>query len=332
MLLWLAFLACTSAIVYSGTKLSKYGDIIAEKTGLGRTWIGVVLMASVTSLPELVTGISSVTVMDVPNIAVGNVIGACIFNMLTLALLDAMCRPMPISAKAHHGHVLSAGFGVLLLCIASFGLFFRDKFFSLGWLGGYTVLFMVVYFIAMRLLYYYEKRQIAAFIKEMAAELKYQHISARSTIANYVLNAAVVIVAAVFLPKIGEGLAESTGLGQTVVGTLLIALSTTLPELTVSISAVKMDAIDLAIGNLFGSNIFNVFILALDDVFFTKGPLFAFSDPAHIVSALSAIAMTSVAIIGLTYRADKKPSVLAWDSIGIMLIYVANLFFLFMPR
>jgi len=61
MLFWLGFIVCTSLIVYSGTKLAKYGDIIAEKTGLGRTWIGVVLMASVTSLPELVTGISSVT-------------------------------------------------------------------------------------------------------------------------------------------------------------------------------------------------------------------------------------------------------------------------------
>ncbi|MBI5640521.1 MAG: sodium:calcium antiporter, partial [Nitrospirae bacterium] len=71
LLLWLAFIACTAVIVYSGTKLSKYGDIIAEKTGLGRTWIGVVLMASVTSLPELVTGISSVTYAGVPDIAVG---------------------------------------------------------------------------------------------------------------------------------------------------------------------------------------------------------------------------------------------------------------------
>ena len=99
-----------------GTRLSKYGDIIAEKTGLGRTWIGVVLMASVTSLPELVTGIGSVTYADVLDIAVGNILGACIFNMVTLSLLDAIYRPMPISAKAHHGHVLSASFGILLRC------------------------------------------------------------------------------------------------------------------------------------------------------------------------------------------------------------------------
>src|SRR4030067_3205294 len=107
MLLWLGFIICTSLIVYSGTKLSKYGDIIAEKTGLGRAWIGVVLMASVTSLPELVTGISSVTYAGAPDIAAGDILGRCVFNMLILAILDSIYRSMPISAKAHHGHVLS---------------------------------------------------------------------------------------------------------------------------------------------------------------------------------------------------------------------------------
>lgn len=93
MLLWIAFLVCTSVIVYAGSRLSKYGDIIAEKTGLGRTWIGVVLMASVTSLPELVTGISSVTYANVPDIAVGDILGSCVFNMLIISFLDALHRP-----------------------------------------------------------------------------------------------------------------------------------------------------------------------------------------------------------------------------------------------
>ena len=117
-----------------------------------------------------------------------------------------------------------------------------------------------------------------------------------------VLMQLVVIIAATFLPKIGEGIAETTGLGQTFVGNIFIAISTSFPEVVVSMSAVKIDAIDLAIGNLFGSNIFNIFILAIDDIFFTKGPLLSFVNPNHIISALSAIAMTTIAIVGLTYR------------------------------
>ena len=99
MLLWVEFIACTVAIVFAGARLSRYGDIIAEKTGLGRTWIGVVLLATVTSLPELVTGISSVTYAGFPDIAVGDVLGSCVFNLLILAILDAMYKPMPISAR-----------------------------------------------------------------------------------------------------------------------------------------------------------------------------------------------------------------------------------------
>jgi cation:H+ antiporter len=332
MFLWIAFIICTTVIIYAGTRLSKYGDIIAEKTGLGRTWIGVVLMASVTSLPELVTGISSVTYADVPDIAVGDVLGSCVFNMFIISFLDAMHRPTPISSRAHHGHVLSAGFGILLLSIAATGLFFGNRILPLGWIGPYTLFFVVIYFIAMRLVYFYEKKQISAFMKEMAIELKYGKVPTKTAVVNYSINAIIVIMAAIFLPKIGEGIAEATGLGQTFVGNIFIAVSTSFPEVVVSISAVKMGAIDLAIGNLFGSNIFNIFILALDDVFFTKGPLLSFASQNHIISALSAIAMTTIAIIGLTYRTEKKPLLLAWDSIGILLVYVINLMLLYMMR
>ncbi len=332
MLLWIAFIVCTSVIVYAGTRLSRYGDIVAEKTGLGRTWIGVVLMASVTSLPELVTGISSVTYADVPDIAVGNITGACIFNMVTLAILDIMHQPAPISAKAHHGHVLSAAFGILLLSITVMGIFSGDYVLHLGWVGIYTPLFIIIYFSAMRLVYYYEKRKISEFIKEMALEMQYKEISTKTAIINYGINAACIIIAAVFLPEIAKGIAETTGLGQTFVGTIFVAISTTLPELTVSISAVKIGAIDLAIGNLFGSNIFNIFILSLDDVFFTKGPLLSYASQNHIISALSAIIMTSIAVIGLTYRAEKKFLFISWDSIAILLIYFMNLAILYMLR
>ncbi len=332
MLFWLGFILCTSVIVYSGTKLSKYGDIIAEKTGLGRAWIGLVLMASVTSLPELVTGISSVTYAGVPDIAVGDVLGSCVFNMLIIAILDAIYRIMPISAKAHQGHILSAGFGIILLSIVGISLFLGKSISPLGWIGPYSLLFVIIYFIAIKLVFSYEKRQIAAYMKEMAVELKYKDISTKTAIVNYSVNAVVVIIAATFLPKIGEGIAETTGLGQTFVGNIFIAISTSLPELVVSLSAVKIDAIDLAIGNLFGSNIFNILILAIDDIFFIKGPLLSFVNPNHIISALSAVAMTTIAIIGLTYRAEKKPLLLAWDSIGIVMVYIINLMVLYSIR
>lgn len=325
MLLWLAFILCTAAIVYAGSRLSRYGDIIAEKTGLGRTWIGVVLMAAVTSLPELVTGASSVTYADVPDIAVGDVVGSCVFNMLILAFLDSVYRPMPISSKAQHGHTLAAGFGILLLSLAVLGLFLPRQAFYFGWIGIYSIFFIVVYFFAMRMIYTHEKRQLAQFLKHAAIELQYEKISTGSAVRNYAVNAVIVIFAAMFLPKIGEGIAAATGLGQSFVGAVFIALATSLPEVVVSLAAVKMGAIDLAIGNLFGSNIFNVLILGIDDLLYVKGPLLSLSSRNHAIPALIAIMMTAVAIIGLTYRAEKKSLPIAWDSVAIVLLYLISL-------
>ncbi|HAS52628.1 MAG: sodium:proton exchanger [Nitrospirae bacterium GWC2_57_13] len=329
MTLWTGFIACTVLIVYSGMNLSKYGDILAEKTGLSRTWIGVVLMAAVTSLPELITGISSVAVVGVPEIAAGDVFGSCVFNMLILAVLDAISRPMPLYTKAHTGHVLSAGFGILLIGVAAVGLFAQEAMPAIGWIGSTSFLIIALYLAAMRMVYSYEKRQIAAFIKERAEELKYETIATRSAVLWYVLNAVVVIVAATFLPGIGEGIAERTGLGQTFVGNIFIALSTSLPEVVVSVAALRIGAVDLAIGNLLGSNIFNIFILALDDLFFLDGPLLTSVSTSHGISALSAIMMTSLAVIGLVYRAEKKRMVLSWHSVGMIMVYMGNMLLLF---
>ncbi len=333
MLLWLGFIACAAVIVYSGTRLSKYGDIIAEKTGLGRAWIGIVLMASVTSLPELVTGITSVTYANVPDIAVGDVLGSCVFNMFILAFLDAFYKPMPISTKANQGHVLSAGFGILLLSSVALSLYAHNYIPSIYWIGLYSLFNFMIYILAMRLIFYYEKRQISKYLEEVAIETVYDDISTGNAILHYTINAIFVIAAAVFLPGIGKGIAEITGLGQTFVGNIFIAMSTSLPEVVVSFAAIKMGIIDLAVGNLLGSNVFNVLILALDDFFFTRGPILSFAAPHHIISAVSAVAMTAIAIIGLTYRTEKKPFYfMAWDSLGIVAIFIVNLMLLYRMR
>jgi cation:H+ antiporter len=90
MMLWLAFALCAAAILVAGTQLSRYGDEIARLTGLGGTWIGMVLLATVTSLPELMTGLSAVTMAGAPEVAVGDVLGSCVFNLAMIALLDVL--------------------------------------------------------------------------------------------------------------------------------------------------------------------------------------------------------------------------------------------------
>jgi cation:H+ antiporter len=196
MLIWLQLIACTVVILFAGTKLSKYGDIIAEKTGLGRTWIGVALMASVTSLPELITGVSSVALFDLPNIAAGDALGSCMFNILIIALLDFRGGAAPISSQAHQGQVLTAAYGILLLGLVSMAIVAGTKIPGVGWIGLYSVVFLLIYLGAMRMVFLYEKRRLAETPQAAEEEMRYGHISEARAFAMYALNAALVIGAA----------------------------------------------------------------------------------------------------------------------------------------
>jgi cation:H+ antiporter len=330
--IWLQFIACTAVILFAGTKLSKYGDVIAEKTGMGRTWVGLVLMASVTSLPELITGVSSVTVYDLPNIAAGDVFGSCMFNILIIALLDYKIDAAPISAQAHQGQVLTAAFGILLLGLAALCLVAGSRVPAIGWIGIYSPLLLALYLVAMRMAFLYERRRIAEFIADVAEEAQYQDISRRRAFTIYAVNALIVIGAATYLPHIGDRIAEMTGLGRTFAGSIFIALTTSLPELVVSFVAVRMGAVDLAVGNLFGSNLFNLGILAMDDILYTKGPLLTQVSGNHLITVVAAITMTAIAVIGLTYRAGRKFFFLSADSFGIGVVYVIAIWLLYLTR
>lgn len=320
MIVWLWFVGLSAVILVAGTNISKYGDIIAEKSGLGRTWIGAILIASVTSLPELITGVSSVAIFNVPNIAVGDVLGSCLFNLLLVALLDAMSSRVPAVTRSAPGHSLVAAFGVLTLGIVSFSIVAGASLPALGWIDISTFVIFGVYLLAMRLSFIYERRQ--ANVGLGVVEAVYGHISARRASILYAANGLFIIAAAAYLPFVGAEIVSMTGLGAAFVGSLFIALTTSLPEIVVTVSAARLGAIDLAFGNLLGSNLFNLAILAVDDVFYRQGELLASVTMSQLTIALAAIGMTAVVIIALAYRPTAKRLPLSWDAIGLVAIYV----------
>lgn len=327
LLVWAQYLACGAAILVAGTYLSKYGDAVAEATGLGRTWIGVILMASVTSLPELITGMSSVAVFAVPNIAVGDILGSCMFNLLLLALVDALCRARSASSQAEPGHVLSAALGGLLLGLVALSIVADPHLPTIGWVGVTSLLAIALYGVAMRLIYQHERRHEVPVIAHVDGQQGARK-GTRAIFLWFALNAAVIVVVATYLPHVGAQLASVTGLGTTFVGNLFIATSTSLPEVVVSIAAVRMGAIDLAYGNLLGSNLINVAILGVDDVFFRPGVLLVDITHAQLLIAIAAMTMSAIVVIGLVYRAEKKRWPLAWDAIGLVAVYIAALLLL----
>lgn len=330
MIVWLQLAICLAVIGVAGWRLSRYGDILAEKTGLSGSWIGLILLATATSLPELVTGISAVTVAGAPDIAVGNVLGATVFNLAFLVMLDAMYRRESLYTRAAQGHILSAALGALIIGFAGFSLLLDRVGFSpaLGHVGLYTPLLALIYLATMRVVYQYERHTLAEFTEAAAA--RYPDITLGRAWAGYLTAAAAIAAAGVWLPFVAKDLAELMGWGQSFVGTLLVAAITTAPEAAVTLSALRIGAVDMAIANLLGSNLFNIAILAVDDVFYTSGPLLAAVSPSHALTALTAVMMSALVIAGLIYRPRGRTVLgLSWISIGLFLLYLLNTWFLY---
>ncbi len=329
--IWLSLFACLAVIGVAGVRLSRYGDIIAEKSGLSRGWIGLVLLASVTSLPELVTGLTSVTVANVPDIAVGDVMGSCVFNLLIIVVLDFLYRKESVYTRARQGNVLSAGYGIALIGFAGFNLLlYRDNaFLSVGHIGLYTPVILLLYLLAMRSLYRYEREKMSEYVEERV-EL-HPEMSLKQAIQGYAMASVVVIAAGVWLPYIAKDLAAVMAWEQSFVGTLFVAAVTSAPEVVVTIAALRIGAVDLAIGNLFGSNLFNIAILAIDDLAYLPGPLFADVSIAHAASAFSAMMMSGLAVVGLVLRPVSRVfRTVSWISLLLLVIYLLNILFLYL--
>lgn len=330
MLLWLQLLLCLTVIGYAGYFLSRYGDIIAEKSGVSASWVGLILLSTATSLPELVTGISAVTFADAPNIAVGDVMGSTVFNLAILVMLDALYRRETLYSRAAQGHILSASLGAILIAFAGFSLLLdRAGMSPAFWhVGLYSPFILLVYLVAMRAVYSYERRTLSEFV-EASAE-RYPGVTLRSAVKGYAQAAAAVVLAGSWLPFVAKDISEMMGWGQSFVGTLLVAAVTSAPEAAVTISALRIGALDMAIANLLGSNLFDIIILAVDDLFYTKGPLLAHVDASHALTAFTAMMMSALVIVGLVFRPQGRTMLgLTWISLGLFLLYILNTWVLF---
>jgi cation:H+ antiporter len=326
---WLKFFFCLALIGVSGTQLSRYGDVLAEKTGLGRTWLGLVLLAAITSLPESSTGVSAVLWVNAPNITVGDLLGSCLFNLFILAVVDLLYPPSPVLTAADRGHLLAGSFTVVMLTVTIMGTLapLPTAGITLGHIGLSTPILLVCYLGAMRVIYRYQRRQRLAYLQEHQEELVYADISLGKTVLMFSLAALVVVGAGIWIPKVAVELATFMGWHQTLVGTIFVAASTSMPELVVTLGALRLGAVDLAVGNLLGSNLVNLALLGVMDILYFKGPLLRAVSHNNASTGLMAILMTSIACAELVYRPPKKA--LRLVSLGAFLLaflFAANIF------
>jgi cation:H+ antiporter len=321
---WLIFVASSILLVLAATKLAEYGEVIAVRTRLGGLFVGTLLLAGATSLPELLTTISSID-QGAPNLAAGNLLGSCMFNMLVLALLDLINRQARILRRVAMRHALSAGLAILLLGMTAFFLL-ADIGATIGWVGVDSLLLVASYVVGVRLI---QSNNLAGSgVPEAGGEIEGVPTLHRGLL-GFAGAAAVLVIVTPWLVRSSKEIAEITGLSTGFVGTALLALVTSLPELVTTIAAVRLGAFDMAVGNLFGSNAFNIFALGLTDLFFLPGRFLGAIDPAFALVALLGLLLTGLGLMGNLARVERRLLFIETDALIIIVVYFAGMWFLY---
>jgi predicted AlkP superfamily pyrophosphatase or phosphodiesterase/Ca2+/Na+ antiporter len=333
--LGLRFVVAAVVVIVAGTVLARSGDVIAARTRLGGVWVGSVFLALATSLPEIVTDLAAVRLGAI-DLAVGDLFGSSMANMLILSLVSLVPGGADVFRRTTLDHVLYACLAIILTMMAAGTILIRSTA-SVAGMGAGSLVILVVYAVASRAAFRHSRvAQEAGVTIEMssapggAAVPSATHADGNTPTLQragltFLAAAAVIVMAAPQFAHAAEGIATLTGVGSTFVGTWLVGLSTSLPELVTSLAAVRLRAYDLAVGNLFGSNALNMIIFAGLDLAHPAAPVLSVADPAHVLTAMVAVILMAVAIGTLALRSKRVERAVEPGSLLLVMGYVLGI-------
>jgi len=332
-MVWVSFLVCLGIVLFAGTKAARYADIIAEKTGLGRIWIGMLLLSVVTSMPELITSVSAAALVKVPDLSLGTLLGSCIFNLSIIAVLDIFSRGTPVLSRVSQSHVFGAVMGIILAGIVGASILIGDSITALniGILGLPSIALILVYLIGTRILFLREKRASEAKdAKHQEEPLLYAGTRISVIWAKFSIAAIAIIGSGIWLSYIGDEISMVTGWGTTFVGSMLLAITTSMPELVVALAALKIGGVELSVANILGANMLDITYIGIMDFLYNEAPILSSVSSSHLITIGLLIGMDLVVIAGLKLPAKKKTfRIVSWYSIFILGMYIYGAWGLF---
>ena len=315
---WFVFLLSATGIILAGIRLAPYGEAIGRRTGIGQGWIGLLFLATLTSIPEMTTTVTG-AMIDVPNIALGNAFGSNLFNVVIILVLDVLLLGSgPFLLKVRSYHVLSGSIAILLTLLAALGIVIRSP---LTWLGisPFSWLILFGYIAGVFILFHAEKKQV-----ELKAETDVP-MSLQKAILGFAICAIVVVVSGIFLIRSTKEISLATGLSASFMGAILVAVVTSLPELATSIGALRIGAYDMIVGNLFGSNMFNILTIFFADAAFRSGSILAGlrgGEIDQLIVAICGVLLVVIAMIAIGIRSRRKVFGVGVDSVFLGVVYL----------
>ena len=320
---WLQFAVSAAIIVFVAFKMTQYANVIALRTRLSGMFIGTILLAAGTSMPELVTNISSVR-LGVPNLAAGDLFGSGMFNMLILAVLSIIFFRKRILRRVAMNHALTASLATLMTGMAALFVLARIPW-GITWVGVDSLLLVLAYLGGMWII----RKESLHRGASVEVELDVPGISLRRAGVGFAISLIALVLVSPYLVRAAKEIAIITGLGTGLVGITLFAFVTSLPEMVAVLVAVRLSAFDMAVGNLFGSNVFNMLALAITDAFYVQGFFFSDINANFALAALVVLLLINLGLIGNLTRGGRRLWFVEWDALLIILVFIGGLLLLF---
>lgn len=233
-------------VIWGADKLTAGAVGVAARLGVPQMVIGLTIVAMGTSAPELFVSLMS-AVKDSPDLAVGNIVGSNIFNALTIVGISAVVVPIAISAKTIKVDLpITVAAGVMLLVLSLDGEISR--------IDAAALLVCFIAFLAYTLR---GAKKEGSDDEGQAGE----PLSAIKSVAYIVIGLACLVFGSDLFVDGATGVAHAIGISDAVIGLTIVAAGTSLPELATSIVAAHKGNSAIAIGNVMGSNIFNILMI-----------------------------------------------------------------------
>ena len=314
-MIYLLYALVALIVVFLSVKAAKYVDLLDKTTNLSGAFIGGILLSAVTSLPELLTSISATVWLDNPGLSIGNILGSNLFNLATLSMLILIFIKTFKKSKISNSHYMTAIFSLLIYIVIILNMtnILNVDFLTINVT---SIIILILYILGVRTMAS-DNSAVETLEKEINSEKV--DLTLKQIIIRFILASVGLVVFSILITYITDIISARLNLGSGFAGALFLGIATSLPEVTSSISLVKMNSFNIAVGNIVGSNLFNFLILTIADLLYIKGTIYTFADSQTVNLLILGTAATPLMLLSLK---SKNKGITILYSLGVVVCYL----------
>lgn len=323
----LVFLVAAAIVWWAGVRLPRFVLALSERTGWGQGLAGMLVLGGITSLPELATG-TSAAILGAPMLSLNDILGSASLNLLLLALADTIIGDRPLTSIVARPVTLIQGvLGMMMFAILGLAIGMGEPV----WIrpaGIWTTLLIIGVIVALLISDRSERHpmwQVVNLPKVNEPEdVIEEPMPARQTYIGLAALSAMILVSGIALANAGDAIARQTGIGFGPVGFVFLAFATSLPEASAIFGAMRAQHYQLAIGEIFGTNLFNLGIIFVIDLVASGPPIIGLAGAFEMSAAMLSLLLTGIFVLGLIERRNRTILRMGEDSLAVILIYVVG--------